>query len=165
PLWVPRLSYTIGFAYANARLTSDFALPANDGYGNIVPGLLSGHSGQQLPGSPKTSLSGALHYDVPINAEYGLTLAANGVYRSAVALQVAPSVGSTTVQHSSTYQIVNLSIALNHRQWRTTLYVTNLFDREEILAPPSQLNQLGNLTNDYLVNPPRQVGLRLNYTY
>jgi len=78
---------------------------------------------------------------------------------------VAPSLGTTSVQHSSTYQIMNLNLALNHKPWQVTLYATNLFDRQEILAPPSQPNQLNNLTNDYLVNPPRQIGLRIGYSY
>jgi iron complex outermembrane recepter protein len=163
PLFLPRLSYSIGFAYADAKLTSDFALPANNGTGTIVPGLLSGKSGEQLPGSPKTSLSAALIYDINLKPGYDLTLSTNGVYRSAVALQVAPTLGNTTVQHSSTYEIMNLSAALNHERWRATVYVTNVFDKEEILAPPSQPNQVENLTNDYLVNPPREIGIRLGY--
>jgi iron complex outermembrane receptor protein len=43
--------------------------------------------------------------------------------------------------------------------------VTNLFDKEEILSPPSQPNQLNNLTDDYLVNPPREIGIRLGYSF
>jgi iron complex outermembrane recepter protein len=131
----------------------------------IVPGLLSGQAGEQLPGSPKNSLSAALIYDINLTPGYLLSLSANGVYRSAVALQVAPSVGTTTIQHSSTYEIMNLSAALNHNSWRATLYVTNLFDKQEILAPPTQPNQLDNLTNDYLVNPPREVGVRVAYLF
>jgi iron complex outermembrane recepter protein len=165
PLFVPHLSYSVGYAYADAKLTSNFALPANNGTGTIVPGLLSGSSGEQLPGSPKNSFSAGLIYDMPLSPGYDLALSANGVYRSAVALQVAPSVGTTTVQHSSSYQIVNLNVALNHEGWRATLYVTNLFDKEEILAPPSQPNELNNLTNDYLVNPPREIGIRLGYSF
>jgi hypothetical protein len=45
------------------------------------------------------------------------------------------------------------------------LYVTNLFEKEEFLAPPSQPNALNNLTNDYLVNPPREIGLRVGYSF
>ena len=41
----------------------------------------------------------------------------------------------------------------------------NLFDRQNILVPPTQFNELGKLTNDYLVNPPREVGVRLAYTF
>jgi iron complex outermembrane receptor protein len=165
PLFLPRLSYSVGFAYADATLTSDFALPANDGLGNIVPGLLSGKSGQQLPGSPKTSLSAALIYDFDLMPGYDLALSVNGVYRSAVALQVAPSLGLTTVQHSSTYEIMNLSATLNHKPWHATLFATNLLDKQEILAQPSQPNQVLNLTNDYLVNPPREIGIRVGYSF
>jgi outer membrane receptor protein involved in Fe transport len=165
PLFLPRLSYSIGFAHADAKLTSDFALPANNGTGTIVPGLLSGTAGEQLPGSPKTSVSAALIYDINLRPGYDLTLGANGVYRSAVALQVAPTLGNTTVQHSSSYEVMNLSAALNRNPWRATLYVTNVFDKQEILAPPSQPNQVENLTNDYLVNPPREIGIRVGYFF
>jgi outer membrane receptor protein involved in Fe transport len=165
PLFLPSLSYSVGFAYADAKLTSDFSLPANNGTGTIVPGLLSGKSGEQLPGSPKTSVSAALIYEANLTPGYDLTLSANGVYRTAVALQVAPSVGTTTIQHSSSYEIMNLNLMLTHKPWRATLYVTNVFDKEEILAPPSQPNELNNLTNDFLVNPPREIGLRLGYSF
>jgi outer membrane receptor protein involved in Fe transport len=155
----------VGFAYADAHLTSGFAYPANNGLGQIVPGLLAGSAGEQMPGSPKTSVSVALNYDINLTSGYLLTLSPNAVYRSAAALQVAPSVGTTTVQHSSTYEIMNFSAAVTHEAWRATLYVTNLFDKEEILAPPSQPNQFQNLTNDFLVNPPRTVGLRVGYSF
>ncbi|MGP8123897.1 MAG: hypothetical protein ACLP8B_25655, partial [Xanthobacteraceae bacterium] len=86
-------------------------------------------------------------------------------YRSAVALQVAPTVGTTTVQHSSSFEIMNLNAVLSHESWRMTLYVTNVFDKQEILAPPSQPNQVDNLTNDYLVNPPREISIRMGYFF
>ena len=83
PLFVPRLSYLIGFAYADAKLTSNFSLPANNGEGTIVPGLLSGTAGEQLPGSPKTSLNVGLIYDLILSPGYDLSLSGNSVYRSA----------------------------------------------------------------------------------
>jgi iron complex outermembrane recepter protein len=45
PLFLPRLAYSIGFAYADAHLTSNFSLPANNGAqtGTIVPGLITWH--------------------------------------------------------------------------------------------------------------------------
>jgi iron complex outermembrane recepter protein len=165
PLFTPRLSYSIGFAYADAKLTSNFSLPANNGSGTIVPGLLSGSAGEQLPGSPRTSVSAALIYDIGLAPGYDLTLSPNGVYRSATALQLAPSVGTTTIQHSSTYEIMNFNATLTHKPWHATFYVTNVFDKEEILSPPSQPNQLDDLTNDFLVNPPREMGLRVGYVF
>src|SRR4029077_20196600 len=137
PLLAPKLSYSIGFAYADAKLTSDFSYPANDGTGTIVPGLLSGKSGEQLPGSPRTSVSAALIYDIGLAPSYDLTLSANGVYRSAVALQVAPSLSLTTIQHSSSYEVMNLNAVLNHQGWRATAYLLNLFDKQAILGQPS----------------------------
>ena len=80
-------------------------------------------------------------------------------------MQLTPTLGVTTVQQSSTYEIMNVSAALIHKPWRAALYVTNLFDRQNILVPPTQFNELGKLTNDYLVNPPREIGIRLAYTF
>jgi iron complex outermembrane recepter protein len=167
PLFLPQLTYSVGFAYADAHLTSDFSLPANNGAqkGIIVPGLIHGSNGQQMPGSPKTSASLGLDYDIPLSAGYDLTLAVNGVYRARVPVQLTPSLGVTTVQYSSSYEIMNLSAALSHERWRGTLYMTNVFDRQNILVPPVQFNELAKLTNDYVVSPPREIGVRLAYTF
>jgi outer membrane receptor protein involved in Fe transport len=167
PLFLPRLAYSIGFAYADAHLTSNFSLPANNGAqnGTIVPGLITGTSGEQMPGSPKTSASAALIYDSNLSPGYNLDFNLNGVYRSAVPLQLTPTLGVTTVQHSSIYDIVNLSVALIHKPWRASFYVTNLFDHQSILVSPTQFNELDKLTNDYVVDPPREIGVRFGYTF
>jgi len=167
PLFVPNLAYSVSFAYADAHLTSDFSLPANNGAqnGTIVPGLIHGSSGEQMPGSPKTSASAGVVYDMNVSPGYDLVLGANGVYRGVVPMQLTPTLGVTTVQHSSSYEIMNLSAALIRRPWRATLYVTNLFDRQNILVPPTQFNELGKLTNDYVVSTPREIGIRLGYTF
>jgi iron complex outermembrane receptor protein len=55
--------------------------------------------------------------------------------------------------------------AVDHKSWRITAYVKNLLDTQDVLAPPTQPNQLDNLTDDYVVNPPREVGVRLAYSY
>jgi iron complex outermembrane recepter protein len=167
PLFVPRLTYSVSFAYADAHLTSDFSLPANNGAqtGTIVPGLINGTSGEQMPGSPKSSASFGLNYAMALSAGYDLTLAGNAVYRSAAPMQLTPSLGVTSVQYSSSYEMVNFNATVNHKPWRTTFYITNLFDRQNILVPPTQFNELGNLTNDYIVSIPREVGLRVAYTF
>ena len=92
----------------------------------------------------------------------------NGVYRSSVKMQLAPTLGAATVQQSSSYQILNFSAALSHQSWRYTLYVTNLLDRQEILVPPVQPgadNDFNMLANDYVVNPPREIGVRVGYKF
>jgi iron complex outermembrane recepter protein len=167
PLFIPNLAYSVSFAHADAHLTSNFSLPANNGLqtGTIVPGLITGLSGEQMPGSPKNSASAGVVYDMNIAPDYDLALAANGVFRGVVPMQLTPTLGVTTVQQSSTYEVMNISAALIHKPWRTTLYVTNLFDKQDILVPPTQFNELGKLTNDYLVNPPREIGIRVAYTF
>ncbi|MGB6310765.1 MAG: TonB-dependent receptor [Steroidobacteraceae bacterium] len=168
PLVLQGLGYSVGFAYADAKLTSDFSLPADNGTGTIVPGLLSGKSGEQMPGSPKTSVTAALLYDTNITQGYDLTLSLNGVYRTAVKMQLAPTLGASTVQQSSSYGILNFSAAVNHKPWRFTGYVTNLLDKQEVLVPPSQIspgNNFDKLADDYVVNPPREVGVRVAYTF
>jgi iron complex outermembrane receptor protein len=167
PLFVPQLIYSVSFAYADAKLTSDFSLPANNGLqtGTIVPGLIHGSSGQQMPGSPKESASLALAYDTAVSAGYDLALTASYSYRSGSPMQLTPTLGVTTVQYSGTYDLVNFNAALNHRPWRTTLYITNVFDRQNILVPPTQFNELDKLTNDYVVSVPREIGLRVAYTF
>jgi len=168
PLPLTGLGYSVGFSYADAKLTSDFSLPANNGAGVIVPGLLSGKSGQQMPGSPKTSLGAALLYGTPLTADTDLQLSLNGVYRTAVKMQLAPTLGASTVQQSSSYGILNASATVNHQQWHVTGYVANLLDKQEILVPPTQPgagNDLNNLANDFLVNPPREIGVRVGYKF
>jgi iron complex outermembrane recepter protein len=164
---VKGLTYSVGYSYVDAKLTSNFSLPANEG-GVITPGALTGTKGEQLPGSPKNSLSAALLYDTLVAPGYDMTLSLNGVYRSAVKMQLAPTLGSATVLQSSSYGILNSSVAVSHQAWRTTLYVTNLLDKQEILVPPNQgtaANDLGMLANDYVVNPPRQIGVRVGYSF
>ncbi len=168
PLGLQGLAYSAGFAYADARLTSDFSLPADNGTGVIVPGLLSGKAGEQMPGSPRTSLSAALLYDTPIAQVYDLALSLNGVYRSAGYLQLPPTLGSTTVQQSSSYGILNASATVNHKPWHFTGYVTNLLDKQEYLVPPSQIsagNNFDRLADDYVINMPRTIGVRAGYSF
>jgi iron complex outermembrane receptor protein len=165
PLGVPGFGYNLSFCYADAKLTSDFSLPANNGAGVITPGELTGESGEQLPGSPKTSAQATLLYDVALAPEYDLSVALSGTYHSVIKFALAPTLGSSTVSQSSTYQVMNLWASVNHRSWRLTGYVSNLFDKQEILAPPAQPNQLENLTNDVIVNRPREIGLRIAYAF
>ena len=165
PLFLPGLAYNIGVSYADAKLTSDFSLPANDGTGTIVPGLISGKAGDQLPGSPKTSLTAAIDYQRLIMPGYSLSLSLNGTYHGVVKLGLAQGESNTPVQQSSTYLILNFSAALSHDPWRAVLYITNLADKQEILVPPYNPDQFDDLTNDTIVNEPRMIGFRLAYMF
>ena len=117
-----------------------------------------------MPGSPKTSVSAALLYNTPVAPGYDLALSLNGVYRSAVKMQLAPTLGSPTVQQSDSYGILNASATVNHDAWHVTGYVSNLLDKQEILVPPPQAsagNNFDRLADDYVVNLPRTIGVRI----
>jgi iron complex outermembrane recepter protein len=167
PLLLPvsGFGYNVGFTFADARLTSDFSLPANNGAGVIIPGLVSGKAGEQLPGSPRTSTQATLTYDRIVTPGYDMTLSLNGTYRSDIKMNLASEVGTTSVEQSSSYLVFNFSAALNHNPWRLTGYVTNLLNKEEILVPPTQPNEVGGLTNDNVINQPRTIGFKAAYSF
>jgi outer membrane receptor protein involved in Fe transport len=166
PLLLRGLSYVFSYAYTDAKLSSDFSLPANNGLGVITPGLITGTAGEQLPGSPRNSVSATINYAHTLAPSYDLLLSLNGTYRNLITFDLAPSLGTTTgVRKSSSFEMMNFTAAINHTPWQLIGYVTNLLDRQNILVPPSQPNEVGGLTNDFVVNRPREVGLRFNYAF
>jgi iron complex outermembrane receptor protein len=162
PLILPALSYNIGFAYADATLTSDFSYPANNGSGTIVPGAVTGTAGQQLPGSPKVSVAAAVAYDRKLANGYDLSLWLNQTYKSQVPLSLS---GRTINENAPAFGILNLSISLAHQPWRLLGYATNLLDRRAVLGPPGNPGLLQNLSNNYVIGRPREAGLRLFYSF
>ena len=165
PLFIDGLTYNVGFAIAQAELTSDFSLPANNGAGQIVPGAVQGFAGQQLPGSPKFSSSATLNYSHAVASGYVLTLSANHTYRSHAPMGLAASDRSNTLGSASAFGLFNLSATLGHGSWSLRLHANNLLDKRAVLAPPTRVGFLGNLTNDYEINRPRVIGLSMTYDF
>jgi iron complex outermembrane receptor protein len=159
PLFLPGLTYNVGFAYADAKLTSDFALPANDGTGKIVPGIVTGTSGEQLPGSPKISAAATAVYNRNLAPDYDLSLSLSNTYRSHAPLSLGGPL------NSSAFGIINFSATLIHKPWRVLGYVTNLVDKRVILGPPTRPGLLKFLTNTYEVGRPREIGVQLLYNF
>jgi iron complex outermembrane receptor protein len=165
PLFLPGLGYSLGWSYADAKLTSDFSLPANNGAGTIVAGALVGKAGQQLPGSPKNSATVNLTYDRGLMPGYDLSLLLNGTYRSDIKLGIAPTLGYTTPPASDSFLVMNFSATVAHKPWRLTGYIQNIADKQEILVPATNPNRVDGLSNDQVVNMPREVGVRAAYTF
>jgi len=161
PLVIPGLSLVAGGSYAEAKFTENYFYAA-DAFGNI-----SGSAGQQLPGSAKVSLVATIRYDRSIVPGYDMSLALNDTDRSGEYLGTFPLsiFGQTGPEHVSGMNLVNASATVTHEAWRLGLYVTNLADRRIILAPPYQLNRVDNLTDDATINRPREVDLRLRYSF
>lgn len=165
PLFIDGFSYNVGFALADAKLASDFSLPANNGAGVILPGEIRGFAGEQLPGSPRFSSSATVNYMREIQPDYDLTLALNQTYRTHVPMGLSASDGSNTLGNSSAYGLWNLSATLVHGTWSAALHANNLLDKRAVLAPPTRVGYLGNLTDDYEINQPRVIGVTLQYRY
>jgi len=164
PLFLPGLSITAGAAYADAKLTQDYSLPGNEGTGVPVPDAIHGKAGQQLPGSSKSSAAVTINYNRNLAPGYDLTVSLNDTYRSAMFLSSFPG-RAPEPPHISGMDIANLSAAVAHDPWRVGVYVTNITDKRTILAPPGNPNQVGYLTNNYLINQPRHIELRLLYSF
>jgi iron complex outermembrane receptor protein len=166
PLFLQGLTYTLGGAYTDAKLTSSFSLPANNGQntGTIVPGLITGASGQQLPGSPKGTAAATLTYDRKVAPGYELDVSLNGTYSTRVPLYLS---ARQSQYQSPPYGLANLSATLRHDGWRVGAYVKNLADRRVALIPsvvaPYLLDQA--LATTELINPPREIGFRVGYGF
>jgi outer membrane receptor protein involved in Fe transport len=83
--------------------------------------------------------------------------------------RVALSGGDSGLQ-TSAFTLWNLSATLTHDPWNLLFYATNLTDKRAILAPPTALSPSDNpafipLASDYIINRPREVGLRLFYSF
>jgi iron complex outermembrane recepter protein len=166
PLFVQGFTYMVGGAYTDAKLTSGFSYPANNGLstGTIVPGEVTGTAGQQLPGSPKLALSGTLVYKHPLAPGYNWDMSLNGTYSSVIPLYLS----STQAQYRTPpFGLLNLDTNIRHNGWRVGAYVKNLADRRVNLVPsvvdPILIDQ--SLATSELINPPREIGLRAGYQF
>jgi iron complex outermembrane recepter protein len=164
PLFLSGLTYSVGGAYVDAKLTSNFSLPANNGSGVIEPGQLTGTAGEQMPGSPKISASGTITYDRNITSGYELISSLNGVYRSRMPLYLTPP---QNIYYSQAYGLLNLSAAVVHQSWHLGVYSTNLLNKLTILRPyvVNPLPTANGLTENATINQPREVGIKVGYTY
>jgi outer membrane receptor protein involved in Fe transport len=161
PLVVTGLSFSLGGAYTNAKLTEDYALPAGNGGGMVVPGLISGKSGSQLPGSPKTSATATLTYQTALVPGYNMTSSLNGSYKSQIPFTIL--IPGTPPSESDSIMVMNLSFRVDHDAWNVGAYVNNLADRRSALAPAS--GPEGNLYHEETIMRPREIGLRLGYSF
>jgi iron complex outermembrane recepter protein len=165
PLFVPGLSIRASGAYTNARFTEDYSYAANNGGGLIVPGLIYGKAGQQLPGSSKDSVAATMQYNRMVTPGYEFTASLNDTYRSVVPLTTFPNAYGGGVTATRGLNLVNLSASLQHAPWRAGLYITNLADKRAIQVPGGQPTQIEGLANDATITRPREIQLRLRYSF
>jgi iron complex outermembrane receptor protein len=161
PLLLRGLSVSASGAYAHARFTEDYLIAA-DAYGSI-----SGKAGDQLPGSPKSSAAASINYDSKLLPGYDLTVSVNDTYRSRVPLTTFTGVtGAPVAQITPGMNIVNLSASVTHQSWRLGAYATNVANKRVDVTPHGLgVGSLDNLPAQYGVNQPREISLRLRYSF
>jgi outer membrane receptor protein involved in Fe transport len=167
PAALPGLTLTLGGAYANARFTEDYSFPNID-----VGGSIYGNAGDQLPGSAKTSAAATVTYERSLMSDYILTISANDTYRSAVYLSNFPLLGEGHGESIPGMNLVNLSASVSRAAWRLGVYVTNVLDKQAIQSPGATSSSTPGVDNDYvllgsdtIINQPREVALRLRYSF
>jgi len=161
PLFVPGLHYSASLSDADARLTENFSLPANDGMGSIAPGIITGSAGERLPGSPMWSAAATISYERALGAEWSMDLTANATYTGSILNSLpTPGIPETPIP---AYTIGNLSASLDQSRYRVTLYIDNVADKRAVVSflQTPNVAVVGGLANYYLINRPREIGLRI----
>jgi outer membrane receptor protein involved in Fe transport len=158
------LSFSLGLAYAQARLSQDFGLPAGSGVGTIIQDAIVGKSGDRLPGAP--DFSGSLNASYQLDLEPGpLTFSLGADYRSSI-INVLPSINPNTPATTTPgYAIMHGSITFEHKDWEFELFSTNLTDSHIVLSTSlrtlASYDTVGSWGNSYAIARPREVGIKL----
>ncbi len=146
------LQLTVGYAYTEAKLTSDFAV----GSGSFV-----GESGDRLPGVSKQQVSAALNYEAPLAQALSFHAHADIAYRSNFWTETPRSADAALL---SGYALVNARAGVGFgEQWQVDAYVSNITNSQGI----SSYNYTAAFAPHnyaYIVSRPRTIGLQVNYS-
>lgn len=159
------LSFNLGLAYARARLTEDFSLPAGSGGGTVIQDAIRGRAGDRLPGAPDWSGAGSLTYEREFAGGSGLTVNAGFDFRSST-VNLLPSLSSNTpARRAPGYVMFNGSLGYHTGDWNLELYGTNLTDKRAVYAANvrslSSYASVGDWGDSFAVSRPREVGIRV----
>jgi outer membrane receptor protein involved in Fe transport len=150
-------SYSLGYTYADSKLTADVYQPAGNFYGGPLYTDRVGADGDRLPGSAEHVVTASLQHDVTFDNGIELTTVLSAYYQSEVSnslgddvcltefnpigncrdsanpasLFYAPlSVFSRSFAVVDGFDLWNLSVTAGKDKWSASLYVKNLFNEE-----------------------------------
>lgn len=171
PLGIDGFTFNAGIAYAKARLSEDFALPAalGNGSGGFDPNGIVGKSGDRLPGAPDWSGALDLNYSTAVTNVTKLTFTVGGDYRSST-INVLPHINPNTPSTTTPgYALLHGDIEMGVGNWQYTLYGTNLADKFVVYSKSvrtlNNIATIGNYGDTYAVARPREVGLRITRNF
>lgn len=165
PIAQTGLSFSLGLAYAKARLAEDFSLPSGNGAGGVINDSLVGKKGDRLPGAPDFSGSFTLNYEQELGANSSLTYSLGVDFRSSVVASLPSSTVNAIQRKTPGYEMLRASIDWKTGDWGVQLYASNLANKRiAYLRPDLSLTGFGNLgtyTGADIIARPREVGLRV----
>lgn len=170
PIGDTGLSFNLGFAYAKARLASDFTLPAGSGTGSIIPNAILGRKGDRLPGAPDWTGSFTLNYKTEVAAGQTLGLSLGVDYRGKI-LNYFETVnpGAAPAREAPAFALLRANINYALGPWSFEIYGTNLADKHYVIAPArrslSSFTTLGAWGEGDIIGRPREVGLRVTRSF
>lgn len=159
------LSFNLGLAYARARLTGDFFLPAGNGGGGIVQNAIQGRAGDRLPGAPDWSGAGSLTYAHDFADNSTMTFNFGFDFRSSTVNLLKSQSPNTPARRAPGYIMFNGSIGYDVDDWTIELYGSNLTNKRANYGANvrslSSYATLGDWGNAFAVSRPRELGIRL----
>ncbi|WP_321393569.1 TonB-dependent receptor [Emcibacter sp.] len=157
----PEFHYSIGYAYADAKLSRDFL----DQTSRTVA-----LDGTTLPGAPKHSLNVAADYTFDLGNDMQLIVRGDGFYQSKTRNTISET--SSLTQDMPAFTIWNASATLVLEEFDVTLWAKNIFDNAGVTASftedymgtlPSQ-GYYGNGAKEQ-ISLPRTFGISANYRF
>jgi hypothetical protein len=110
------------------------------------------------------SAAATLNYEQDVFADYRLAASLNGTYRDEVVLSNFGILGQAP-RTAESLALLNASVALSKDAWLFGVYATNLANKRALLSPGNPDPSTSNLNTANLINAPREVSLRLFYSF
>ena len=107
------------------------------------------------------SAAATISYERALGAEWSMDLTANATYTGSILNSLpTPGIPETPIP---AYTIGNLSASLDQSRYRVTLYIDNVADKRAVVSflQTPNVAVVGGLANYYLINHPREIGLRI----
>ena len=162
--------YSMGYAYVDAELTSDFYKPYGNWQGDGVVGeYMVAEAGATLPGTAEHTLSVSLDHTTSITEGFTLVSRLAGYYQS----ETTNAIGSDrTYAEFDAFQLWNASSTLMAEDWDITLFAKNLFSEDGVTGALTEThmgtdpgeNFYGNASKDY-ISLPRTLGVSGRYHF
>ena len=156
-----QLSYALGYAYVDAKLSADLLTPINTEISI---------DGSPLPGVPKHAINLAFDYFESLNANIDLAIRLDGFYQSKTYNVIETNDVQSIIFDG--FQIWDTSASIVYDQWISSIFIKNIFNEEGVTgafteeaygSEPSVYFYGSNSRN--FIALPRTIGIAINYQF